>query len=127
MLNLFMFFEDTETTTTSWYTWAIMGLIVVAMIGWMVYSNRKNKKKAEDMKAKVQVGCVITTIGGIVGEIIQMDETHIWLNTGLGENKQVMQFVRAAVYSVAPAPGSDEAIEASKAAKAADDEIDEIK
>ncbi len=127
MLNLFMFFDDAETTTTDWSTWIILGVMLVAVVVMMIVPQRKNKKRAEEMMAKLEVGCTITTIGGIVGELIEMTDTHIWISTGIEGNKQTMQFVRQAIHSIGPVPGSAEAKELEAAEKAADEEIDEIK
>ena len=91
--NLFNFFADAATgngTTTDasqngWVTWVIFGGIAIFMIVMMSLNQRKNKKAQAEMQSKIRVGATIMTIGGIVGEIIQMDAEHFWLATGLGE------------------------------------------
>lgn len=127
MLNLLNFFEDTTTSTTptgnNWVTYVILGVLVVGMILLMVIPQRKQKKRAEEMMAKLGIGSVVTTIGGIVGVVVQLDDTHIWLETGLDDSKTTMQFLRQAIHSIAPDPSSAEA----KAEKKEANEEDEIK
>ena len=130
MLELLNFFADEESTgggsgggMPQWVTWVILGVLFVGFILLMILPQRKQKKRAEEMMSKLAVGSIVTTIGGIVGEVVEMDDTHIWLLTGIGDNKTTMQFVRQAIHSIAPAPGSAEA--AGNVAK--EDEVDEIK
>ena len=75
--------------------------------------------------SKLAVGSIVTTIGGIVGEVVELTDTHIWLRTGTEDNKTTMQFVRQAIHSIAPAPGTPEAEAAARTDKA--DDVDEIK
>ena len=132
MLNLLNFF-DGETTTQQggglpgWVMWIILGALFVGFILLMFIPQRRQKKRAEEMMSRLAIGCVVTTIGGIVGEVVEMDDSHIWLLTGTGENKTTMQFVRQAIHSIAPAPGTPEAEAAAEAEKARAEEVDEIK
>lgn len=133
MLNLLNFFEEASgdgqpnNPTGQIITWVIFGVLIVGMILLMIIPQRRQKKKNEEMMAKLAVGSIVTTIGGIVGEVIQLDEQHIWLLTGIGDNKTTMQFLRQAIHSIAPAPGSPEAKAEEKAAAKEEDEVDEIK
>lgn len=131
MLELLNFFaEATEGDgggASSWITFAIIGVFLVAMILLMILPQRKQKKRAEEMMARLAVGAIVTTIGGIVGEVVEMDDKHIWLLTGLNENKTVVQFLRQAIHSIAPEPGSPEAQAEEQAARERADEVDEIK
>ena len=133
MFGLLNFFEDvTEGTTelTFWDkygTWIILAVLIVGMVLMMVIPQRKQKKRAEEMMSRLAIGSIVTTIGGIVGEVVELDYKHIWLLTGTGDNKTTMQFVRQAIHSIAPAPGSPEAVAEQKAAKEKEDEIDEVK
>ena len=127
MLNLLSFFEPAEEggNTNGWITWVILGVLVVAMILMMIIPQRRQKKRTEEMMSRLTVGAVVTTIGGIVGEVVAMDEQHIWLLTGVGENKSTIQFVRQAIHAVAAASSDTEFAPKQQEAKA--DEEDEIK
>lgn len=125
MLELLNFFADEGLP--SWIMWPILGVLFVGFILMMILPQRRQRKRAEEMMSRLSVGSIVTTIGGIVGEVIQLDDTHIWLLTGTDDNKTTMQFVRQAIHSIAPAPGSAEAIAIEEAAKKKEDEVDEIK
>ena len=133
MLELLNFFDGTSSdpsgngNSNSWITWVILGVLLVGMVLLMVIPQRKQKKRAAEMMSKLAVGSIVTTIGGIVGEVIELDDKHIWLLTGIGENKTTMQFVRQAIHSIAPAPGDPEFAAQQEANKEKSDEIDEIK
>ena len=129
MLELLNFFEGEEASSglPGYVMWIILGVLFVGFILLMFIPQRRQKKRAEEMMSKLAVGSIVTTIGGIVGEVVELDDTHIWLITGTAENKTTMQFVRQAIHSIAPAPGSPEAEAAAEAARAKADEVDEIK
>lgn len=133
MLYLLNFFADaatdgstagTDGSGNSWLTWVILGVLVVGMILMMVIPQRKQKKRAEEMMSKLNVGSIVTTIGGIVGEVVQLDDKHIWITTGIDGNKTTMQFLRQAIHSVS----TESAVQAEVKAEAKEDnEEDEIK
>lgn len=133
MINLLSFFDEAANgdgangNGSSWLVWVIGGVLIVAMILMMIIPQRRQKKRNEEMMSKLGIGSIVTTIGGIVGEVVEMDDKHIWLLTGVGDNKTTMQFVRQAIHSIAPAPGSPEAVAEEKAEKEKAEEIDEIK
>ncbi len=134
MLELLNFFDGESGATAAegnwfgqWGIYVVFGVLLVGMILLMILPQRKQKKRQEEMMSKLAVGSIVTTIGGIVGEVVQLDETHIWLLTGLDENKTTMQFLRQAIHSVAPAPGSPEAEAIEQAEKEKENEVDEIK
>lgn len=132
LTNLLAFFADDNQAAAaqpdnSWIMWVLAGVLVVGMILMMIIPQRKQKKRQEEMMAKLGLGSIVTTIGGIVGEVVELDDKHIWLLTGTGDNRSTMQFVRQAIHSIEPAPGSPEAIAKEKAEAKEADEIDEIK
>lgn len=135
MLNLLNFFADNGTATDGdggggfpqWVIFVIFGVLIVVMVLLMIIPQRKQKKRQQQMMSSLAEGSIVTTIGGIVGEVVKLDDVHIWIATGDEENKTVMQFVRQAIHSVAPAPGTPEAEELAEAEKAKENEIDEIK
>ncbi len=138
MLNILNFFTESGGSTGSTTEQPkggasqiiIIVLLVVVLVGmvvWSIISQRKQKKKSQEMMSNLVVGSTITTVGGIVGEVIDMNEKTLWIETGIEGNKTTMQILRQAVLSVEPAPGSAEAIEQEKAEKKQENEDDEIK
>ena len=133
--NLFNFFADASTGTGTgtgtgdqtqqsggWGIYIVFGVMIVLMIVMMIVPQRKAKKQQEEMNKKLGVGVTIMTIGGIIGEIVQMDNEHIWLATGLGEDKIVMQFTQKAIHSIVNAPSTP-----AEPTDSTDEVVDEIK
>ena len=132
LINLLAFSSGSAEGATpeggsSWWMWIILVVLVVGMGLMMFIPQRKQKKRQEEMMSRLGVGSIVTTIGGIVGEVVQLDDKHIWLLTGTDSNKCTMKFVRQAIHAIEPAAGSPEAIAAQKAAEKDSDEVDEIK
>ena len=127
MLELLNFFEGEESGggLPSYVMWIVLGVLFVGFILLMFLPQRRQKKRVEEMMSRLAIGSIVTTIGGIVGEVVEMDDANIWLLTGTADKKTTMQFVRQAIHSIAPAPGSAEAIALAGKNKA--DEVDEIK
>ena len=124
LLNFFFESTDTSTGANNWVMIVVFGVLIVGMVLMMIIPQRKQKKAQEEMMSKLAVGSVITSIGGIVGTVVKMDDQYIWIETGVEESKMTMKLLRQAIHSIAPAEGSPEAVAAQKAA---DDETDEIK
>ena len=61
-------------------------LMMVVMVGifyfMLIRPENKRKKEAEDMRASLKVGDEITTIGGIVGKIVDIKGENIVVETG---------------------------------------------
>ncbi len=135
MLNLLnFFFEDVATDGTtdgnaggSWLSWLLPIGMIVLMVVIMIIPQRKQKKAQEEMKAKLGVGVTVMTIGGIIGTIVKMDAENFWLETGLEDNKCVLQFTARAIHSIveAPATSSDDAT--TKVKNDEEEVVDEIK
>lgn len=130
MLSILNFLDTAEegaSNSTGWVMYVVLGVLLVGMVLMMIIPNRKQKKRTEEMMSRLSIGSVVTTIGGIVGVVVQLDETHIWLETGLDGTKTTMQFLRQAIHSIAPATGSPEAIAEQRAVTKDANEEDEIK
>lgn len=59
----------------------MVGLLVVLYF-LMIRPESKRKKAAEQMRSEVKVGDEITTIGGIVGKVVNVKDDKIVLETG---------------------------------------------
>ena len=112
---------DTTSTIPSWVSTVVIVAIMALLIVMMIIPQRRNKKKAEEMKKSLRVGSIITTIGGIIGEIVALDDKgNFTLETGTEGNKTTMSFTAGALYMI---NNSETAVEEKKQ----EDSTDEIK
>ena len=109
MANIYNIFAEAEDTTES--AGGIMGflqgyggtiLLVVAMIAifyfFMYRPQKKQEKEAKEMKDSLAVGDEITTIGGIIGEIVSIkDETCVIETT---KDKCKIRILKSAISKV---------------------------
>lgn len=89
--------EGEQTATTPW----LMIILLVVMVGFFIFSSRMNKKQdreAAQMRDSLEVGDEITTIGGIVGEIVSIKDETITIETSKAGTK--IRFLKTAVRSV---------------------------
>lgn len=89
-------------------------LAVVFLTLMMVYSSRKRKKAAEELKNKVVKGAYAMLTSGIYGKIVSVDGDKIVFETAPG---QKMTVALGAVRSIEEAPKSTKAAKSSTAAK----------
>ena len=132
ILNLLSSGGNTEGGM-NWGSIAIMGVLIVAIIGlfiWQTISGKKKQKQAQEMVNTLKIGDRVKTIGGICGFVAQINdaENTFVLETGLEENKSYIKFDNGAIYQTAPAQGSANAapVEEVKAEEKVE-EIEEVK
>lgn len=105
MLSNLLFFFEEDSQKNNWGTWVMLGILVVLIVVFMIFNARskKNNKAAQDEMFKSYVpGSIVTTIGGIVGTIVSVDdinETFV-METGMGDSKTTMKFLKKAVYKI---------------------------
>lgn len=76
-------------------------LMVVALIAVIFFSwraNKKQEKETQNMRDSLEVGDEITTIGGIIGEIVRIKEETVTIETGKDRTK--IRILRSAIRSV---------------------------
>ena len=105
-------------------------IMIVAMLAvcyvMLIRPENKRKKEAEQMRSSVKTGDKITTIGGIVGVVVNVKEDKIVLETGADQVR--IEFVKwaistnetAAENAKAEAKKAQEAKAKAKAAKKAE-------
>ena len=76
-------------------------MLLVAMIAifyfLIIRPENKRKKKAEEMRSSLKKGERVTTIGGIVGKVVQVNEETIVIETS--EDRVRLEFMKWAVQS----------------------------
>ena len=81
-----------------WGMWIGLILMVVLFYFIAIRPQRKQEKEAAAMRNSLEVGDEITTIGGIIGEIVSMKEETITIATSKAGTK--IRFLKSAVRSV---------------------------
>ena len=114
---------DTTTPWTSYIPIIIIVLLLVAFFVWSFISQRKKQKAFNDTVNAVRPGSKVKTIGGVVGEVVEVDDAEgtFVLKTGDSEgNYSYMKFDKQAIYQTdakpEPAAESQEEGEAPAAA-----------
>jgi preprotein translocase subunit YajC len=65
------------------YTYIIYFVVIIAVFYFlMIRPEKKRKKKLQDMRSSIEVGSEITTIGGMVGKVVSMDNDFVTFETG---------------------------------------------
>ena len=82
-----------------------MIIMIVAMVGifyfFMIRPENKKKKKLAEMRSALSTGDTITTIGGIFGKVVSVDEDKITFETG--EDRVRIQVAKWAISTVGKA------------------------
>jgi len=100
MNNVLALFEG--TTTNGGAGGGLMSIIMIVLLVVVFYfmyrSNKKQEREATKMREGLEVGDEITTIGGIVGEIVSIKEDTIVIETSKAGTK--IRFLKTAVRTV---------------------------
>ncbi len=76
----------------------IMIVVIIGVFILMWRSNKKQEREQNDMRNNLEVGDEITTIGGIIGEIVRIKEETVTIETG--KDKTKIRILRSAIRSV---------------------------
>lgn len=95
---------STATNTNNWLSYVLIGVLVVILVASMILMNRRSKKRekeAQELIDAVKPGNKVTTIGGVVGIVVEVnpeDNTFV-LETGSEDHgKSYIKFIRQAIY-----------------------------
>lgn len=104
---LFNLLEGETTSFTSFIPIIIIIVLVVAFIVWSYISQKKKQKNFNETINAVRPGSKVKTIGGIVGEVVEVndEENTFVLKTGDSEgNCSYMKFDKQAIYQTDAKP-----------------------
>ena len=73
---------DGSTSSGGGYTSIIMIVVLIAVFYFFMIRPENKKKKAEEMRNSLSVGDKITTIGGMVGKVVDISGDLITFETG---------------------------------------------
>ena len=103
------------------YGITILMVVLLIVVFYLMYrSQKKQEKEAADMRNSLEVGDEVTTIGGIIGEIVSIKEETVTIETGKDRTK--IRILRSSIRNV-----DVHAAEKRGAAKAAAEENKEDK
>lgn len=81
------------------YGITILMVVLLIVIFYMMYrSQKKQEKEAANMRNSLEVGDEITTIGGIIGEIVSIKEETVTIETGKDRTK--IRILRSSIRNV---------------------------
>ncbi len=98
---MFQFFLDTASTTNQGSPWVMIimiALVIVFFYFFLIRPQKKQEKEAANMRNSLEVGDEITTIGGIIGQIVSIKGETITIVTSKAKTK--IRFLKSAVRSV---------------------------
>lgn len=81
-------------------------LVMVAMIGFMFYSQRKQQKQRQDALSQIKKGDEIVTIGGLFGIVDEIDEKKVVLDV----DGVYLTFERGAIRNRVASSGTTSAV-----------------
>lgn len=111
-----LYFLETTGSGADMMTTVIMMVAMIAIFYFMlIRPENKRKKEADDMRNALKVGDDITTIGGVVGKIVDIKGDNIVIETGADRVR--IEFVKWAV-STNESANARAAEEAKKAEEA---------
>jgi len=89
----------TSPTDTSSLLWTILPLVAIfgLMYLMLIRPQKKREKKAQEMRANVEIGDEVVTTGGIIGRVVSLREDSLMIETGSDRTK--MRIARWAVQS----------------------------
>ena len=87
------------TTTESYISLFFTLALMLVLLYFMIYSpQKKQEKKDAAMRAALEIGDQVTTIGGIVGRVVAIKDDTFVLETGADRVK--IRFIKNAISSV---------------------------
>jgi preprotein translocase subunit YajC len=82
--------STTDSGSSSSYI-ILMVVLVVVMYFMMIRPQKKRQKEEQEMRASLEIGDEIITIGGIVGKVVTIREEDIVIETGADRTKMKVQ------------------------------------
>ena len=83
---------------SSWISIAMIVLVILVFYFLLIRPEKKRERAAQEMRAALQVGDEVTTIGGIIGKVVSIkDETFVLETT---RDRTRIRFLVTAIRSV---------------------------
>ncbi|MCL2556460.1 MAG: preprotein translocase subunit YajC [Firmicutes bacterium] len=103
LLNFNFLLANGDNDGVSPWMWAVMGVLVLAILVFPMITRRKRGKQVNDLRTTLRIGDEVMTAGGIVGTIVEIIENSptdkdFIIETGQSENKSLLRFDLRALY-----------------------------
>ena len=95
---MFLLESTTNTPGGGWTMLIMLGVMFVFLYFFMIRPQKKQEKEKQDMQSGLAVGDEVTTIGGIIGQIVSVKGETFVLETT--KDKTKIRFLKGAVRSV---------------------------
>jgi len=93
---MFLFLTDTGATSASGMSTILMFAVLIAVFYFfLIRPENKRKKQAQAMRDSLKVGDNITTIGGVIGDIVTIKDESLVLETSADRVR--LEFAKFAV------------------------------
>ena len=93
-----VFFKAAASDPSGLLTIGMLVLMFVVLYFLIIRPQKKQEKEVSQMRDNLQVGDEVTTIGGIIGEIISIKDETVMIETG--KDKTRIRFLRSAIRCV---------------------------
>lgn len=104
----------------------VIAALLIAFLVWSFVSNKKKQKAYNDTINAVKPGSKVKTIGGICGEVVEIDEEEntFVLKTGTGSDVCYIKFDKQAIYQTDAKPEPAPAAPAEEVKESADEKAE---
>ena len=90
---------STNSTTSSTIGTVVMIVAMIAIFYFLLYRPQKKQEKAQaDLRNSIEIGDEVTTIGGIIGEVVSMKGETVVIETT--KNGTKIRFLKSAIKTV---------------------------
>lgn len=109
------------SNVTSYIFIGVIAALLIAFFVWSYISNKKKQKNFNDTINAIKPGSKVKTIGGVCGEVVEIDdeENTFVLKTGTGDCVSYLKFDKQAIYQTDAKPEPTAEVKKAEEAPAA--------
>ncbi len=109
------------SNVTSYIFIGVIAALLIAFFVWSYISNKKKQKNFNDTINAIKPGSKVKTIGGVCGEVVEIDdeENTFVLKTGTGDCVSYLKFDKQAIYQTDAKPEPAAEVKKAEVAPAA--------
>ena len=129
LYSIFRLLEETATDAGgagSFFPMILMIVVLVVVFYFFLYRpQKKQEKETTEMRNSIELGDVISTVGGIIGVVVRIKDEMLLIETGADRTRlQVMKWaVRGVEEKAHPAANTDKGGKSDKASKKSEEKL----